>query len=388
MARDHVRINWSIWDDDDFRELSPYAQHLYFVLLTAPRLSFCGVGRWEPARIRGRASSWSSDDFVGAASELSERLYIVVDEGTEEYLVRSFIRNDELMKQRNIAVAMTKDFADIGSRALRGVVVHELVRLHADFPDLKGWGAEQVHLLLTRRAIDPATLLTADSSSNGAGPHPRDPSDDPSDDPSGRGESNPSTHPSGDPSPTPLLPTPLLPTSLLRAPLRAVGDVKATEGSSNHRAARDADEHEMTRTDELSVSHESPPPPAENRPGAKVRPDAWKLIRATIPTEFPQATKTALALQAGQLLQSGTDPAIVQTALENWMSRPDAGPGLLPHLAADALKARNPQPGKAASKVQGWLAHSPDVSHIAPEWSPDPNWRPGIPEQPAWKELA
>ncbi|MCA1007416.1 hypothetical protein LCL87_16995 [Rhodococcus hoagii] len=379
MARDHVRINWSIWDDDDFRDLSPYAQHLYFVLLTAPRLSFCGVGRWEPARIRGRASNWSSDDLVGAASELSERLYIVVDEDTEEYLVRSFIRNDELMKQRNIAVAMTKDFADVGSRALRGVVVHELVRLHTDFPDLKGWGAEPVRQLLMRRAIDPITLLSVDSSPNGAGSHPSDPSDDPS----GRGESNPSTNPSGDPSPTPLLPTPLLPTPLLRAPLRAAADGKAMEGASNRHAARDADEDEATRADELFASHESPLAPAEDRPGANVRPDAWKLIREAVPNTFPQATKTALALQAGQLLKAGTEPDIVREALKLWMAKPNAGPGLLPHLAADALKARTrtstPKRDAATEKALGWLALAPDLEPGDDPHQPNP--------LPALKEL-
>lgn len=115
--------------------------------------------------------------------------------------------------------------------------------------------------------------------------------------------------------------------------------------------------------------------------GAKVPNDGWKLIREAVPNTFPQATKTALALQAGQLLKAGTEPDIVREALKLWMAKPNAGPGLLPHLAADALKARTATPKRdaATEKALGWLALAPDL---------EPGDDPHQPNQlPALKEL-
>jgi len=43
MAREFAKIKASIWQDDDFRALPVEAQHLYFVVLTDPDLSYCGV---------------------------------------------------------------------------------------------------------------------------------------------------------------------------------------------------------------------------------------------------------------------------------------------------------------------------------------------------------
>ena len=47
--RDYAQVRLSIWNDDDFRELSPAAQWLYFLLLTHPTLTSAGVGDWRPA---------------------------------------------------------------------------------------------------------------------------------------------------------------------------------------------------------------------------------------------------------------------------------------------------------------------------------------------------
>lgn len=207
MARDHSRIDLKIWNDDDWLDLSNDAQYLYFVMLTSPGLTFAGVMDWRPARIRALARGWSQEIFNRASAELAKNLFIVVDEDTEEALIRSFVRHDGLMKQRNMAVAMVRGFEAIASRSIRGVFVHELTRLREDQPELKGWPAcEEV---LARRSIDPATYPTG---------HP---SIDPSIDPSVKGESTPYI----DPSLTPLLPNslpPLLPNSPLPPPAKTI----------------------------------------------------------------------------------------------------------------------------------------------------------------------
>lgn len=201
MPRDHARVKLSIWGDDDFRALSPAAQHLYFVLMTSPEMNYAGVTDWRPNRIAKRAGAWSAPAVEIAAQELSEQLYVVIDIETEEVLLRSLIRHDGLLEQPNLAVAVRKAWAAVASLVLRGVVVHELDRLRKDKPDLKGW--DKVAELLDKPSVDPSS-------------HPSfRPSDDPSIDPSGWRSIDPSLgatpNPSDDPSPIPL-PSSLLPT--------------------------------------------------------------------------------------------------------------------------------------------------------------------------------
>src|SRR3954447_16815038 len=105
MAREYARLRIDIWIDDNFRRLSPPAQHLYFVLLTSPSLSYCGVSDWRPGRIAAAAAGWTAEAVEAAGRELTECQYIVPDAGTEEVLIRSFIRHDGLMKESRVAVS-------------------------------------------------------------------------------------------------------------------------------------------------------------------------------------------------------------------------------------------------------------------------------------------
>lgn len=217
MARDHARVALSVWADDDWRDLSPAAQHLYFVLLTQPTLSYAGVADWRPARLRALASPWRRDGFDRAAAELARRLYVVVDEDTEEVLIRSFVRHDGLMKQRNMAVSMVRAYEAIASRGIRAVFVHELARLREDDPELSGWvSCEHV---LDNRSIDPAEYPTG---------YPSNDTDvDPTVDPSVKGQPKGQPNPSVDGCPTPTpSPTPT-PHSLLPAPAaKASGEAR------------------------------------------------------------------------------------------------------------------------------------------------------------------
>lgn len=100
--------------------------------------------------------------------------------------------------------------------------------------------------------------------------------------------------------------------------------------------------------------------------GPAVPVEAWKLIRAVIPTEHPQAVKTDLALRAGTLMNSGTPEATVRAALELWLTKPNIGPGVLPSLVSEVIKSASPlravpvngqpQLGPASQKAAGWLA--------------------------------
>lgn len=157
MAREYARINIPIWQDDDWRALPAPAQHLYFVLWTHPLLTYAGVVDWRPGRLAAMASGWSSDEVQAAADCLEARLFIVVDTDTEECLVRSFVRFDGLMKQPRMAVSFANAFAAVASPDVRGVIVHEALKLRKLDPDLPGWTRPQVVDLLERASLDPRT---------------------------------------------------------------------------------------------------------------------------------------------------------------------------------------------------------------------------------------
>lgn len=197
MARTYARVKTGIWADDDFRTLPIEAQHLYFVLLTSNSLNYCGVTDWRPVRIAASALDWSPDEVITAGCILAERFYVVIDDATEEVLIRSFIRNDGFMAQSTVAAAMVRSYGQIASPKIRGVVVFELNRLYEKHPEFNGWASGKD--LLGNPAIDPFAQVA----------------DDPGCDPI----SHPLCHPSDDPISDPvsevgltLVVTPLLPT--------------------------------------------------------------------------------------------------------------------------------------------------------------------------------
>lgn len=155
MAREFASIRVKIWQDDDFRSLPRDAQHLYFTLLTIPGLSYAGVLDWRPRKFAAFASDWTPKLIDRASEILREKIYLIVDEDTEEALIRTFIRNDEVLKQPRLAISMVNAYGSVGSRKLQGVITHELIRLHKDQPDLKGWHRREVTDLLAGKALDP-----------------------------------------------------------------------------------------------------------------------------------------------------------------------------------------------------------------------------------------
>lgn len=218
MARDHARIRLDIWADDNWRDLTSYGQWLYLHLLTSPNLSFAGVVDWRPARIAAHTAELSGVDVETFAGELEAGEYVVIDRRSEEVLIRSFVKHDGLMKSPNMAKALVKDHAAIGSSILRAVVVDQLARLRERQPGLKGWAA--VEPLLGKRSMTTAEAFDA---------LPRNPSGNPSTNPSGNPSSNGSAEGSPNPSATPFL-TNSLPHRLLPKSKTPVGESPAGAG--------------------------------------------------------------------------------------------------------------------------------------------------------------
>lgn len=154
MARDHTRIHTDIWGDDDWLDLSPQAQHLYFVLYTGPP-SFCGAGDWQPKKVAARARGWTAEDVNTAAAELQDGLFLLLDLDTDEYLLRSWIKHDGLYRVQNMAVSIANARAALASRKLRGVVVFEVSKLRETEPKLESWNKDAVIKMLSQNVVDP-----------------------------------------------------------------------------------------------------------------------------------------------------------------------------------------------------------------------------------------
>lgn len=142
MARDYAAIYTNVWADSDWRRLNPRLQHGYWLFLTQPRLSPCGVLDFIPKRFAGLAAGLTACDVEGLVADLeavAPRPWLIHDESTAEVLVRSYVRHDGLITGKRPAKAIAKDFDSISSSVIRQAVVDELRRLRREKPKLAGW---------------------------------------------------------------------------------------------------------------------------------------------------------------------------------------------------------------------------------------------------------
>ncbi len=153
MARERASINIDIWGDADFRNLTPAAQALYFKLMSHPRLDYCGVVEFHPGRLAALSREQTAGDIMIAAQELSWAYYCVIDQTTDECMVRGFLRHDGVLQQPRLAVSAAKAYAAIGSNKIRAVIVHEVLRFRRENPDLKAWEHPQMRTLLKQQAV-------------------------------------------------------------------------------------------------------------------------------------------------------------------------------------------------------------------------------------------
>lgn len=128
MAREHARILCSIWrPGDDFRDRSPEAQRLYFLLLSQRELNNAGVMPLMLTKWARCSAGTTTADVEAALTELVEHRYVLVDHDTEELLVRTFVRNDGILKHPYTRRSALRSAEQIESRRLRSELARELV---------------------------------------------------------------------------------------------------------------------------------------------------------------------------------------------------------------------------------------------------------------------
>lgn len=126
MARNHARIVTSIWRKEDWRALTPEAQRMYFVALSQPTLSYCGVVAFTARRWSSMAKGLTVSKVNAAVVELARTRFVVVDADTEELWVRSFVNYDGVLEQPGLITAMAKDFLAVQSGDIRGQFLDRL----------------------------------------------------------------------------------------------------------------------------------------------------------------------------------------------------------------------------------------------------------------------
>lgn len=139
MARDYGRLYVSIWDDPDFLDLRVDDQHAYIALMTNKGISRCGVLDWIPNRFEGLAADLTPARLQRSVKRLRTERFVVVDDRTQELLVRSHIRHDGVLDRLNMGKATGTAFEAVVSQAIKAAIGDELGRLMKERPDLPGW---------------------------------------------------------------------------------------------------------------------------------------------------------------------------------------------------------------------------------------------------------
>ncbi|MDG9701712.1 hypothetical protein [Streptomyces sp. DH37] len=192
MARGHGRILASIWEDEDFINLEEAEQRLYLFFISQPNLNHAGLLDLTLRRWARKARGLTVAELEKRIATLEEARFVVVDDDTEELLIRSFVRNDGVWRMPRVMGAMVSGAMEISSKRLQRALLEEMDRIPleelSDAPAKLRNGTEgpsirqQVadHIEALRRAFGNLTP-----------------------DPSGRGSTTPSGTPSETPSDTP-----------------------------------------------------------------------------------------------------------------------------------------------------------------------------------------
>lgn len=139
MARDHARIKTKIWEDPAFLSLKVVEQYAYIAIVSHPKLSWCGVVDYIPARFEGLASDLTETKFKAAVRGLTAQNFVVIDTKTQELLVRSYVRHDNILDRTNMGKAVGSAFNRVASSQVRAAIGVELARYMAAKPHLEGW---------------------------------------------------------------------------------------------------------------------------------------------------------------------------------------------------------------------------------------------------------
>lgn len=161
MARNFAKLYVGIWSDERFKALTAQAQRLYIYLFGHQRLDNAGTLVWQPQVAVRAAADLTPQMIDQAMHELRQHRYIILDEDTGLLAVRSYVRNDETLKNSKNTTAFVKAWDTLDSDMLKSVIAHEVDRIADEHPYLPG--LEQCAHILSYPLADPWEISVPES---------------------------------------------------------------------------------------------------------------------------------------------------------------------------------------------------------------------------------
>jgi hypothetical protein len=331
MARDHTRVNLDIWGDDDFRDLPVDSQNLYWTLWTSPDRTYCGAHEWRPGKLSQCAEDWTLPRLLTAATVLSERLFVLFDDVTEECLIRSWIKHDGLWRTPNLAVTIANARAAMGSKTLRGVVVHEVKKLVRAEPELNGWKRDEVVKMLSQRDVDPADIPPYNPGPNGGINPSSNPTVNPTANPYDRNGVNPPPNP---PSTTATS----TPTATATNPPAHVD--YEPEPPQRYSGRRTGAELALARFSMIPSHH------------SQIARDIVRQYSDSLDTPIDAKTAREIAQAVDGGIQAGQSPEAISAGIEDWAKSDSFSPTqIAKYITKAAARRRNNGVGKPTLKA-------------------------------------
>lgn len=124
MARSRAWITTEIWHEPDWPSLDQGSQWLYWALLAQPDLSACGVIVYRPKIWAGLADGLTPRRVSEELQQLVRAHKLLVDNRTDEVLVRTFVRHN-VLHSPNLVKAAARAYDAVHSGQLRKVIVEQ-----------------------------------------------------------------------------------------------------------------------------------------------------------------------------------------------------------------------------------------------------------------------
>jgi hypothetical protein len=138
MARQYAQIFTEIWRNADFTALDRDEQWMYLLLNTQPDISAAGVLTTAAARWAKRAPGTTPAMIFDLLDRLTAKRFLVLDHGTNEILLRTFIKHDHGYTNSRRLPAIRDAINMVESETLLRSIANELKRLSVPS---QYWGA-------------------------------------------------------------------------------------------------------------------------------------------------------------------------------------------------------------------------------------------------------
>lgn len=129
MARSYANIVTAIWQDTEFRKLIPEDQQGFLLVITQPNISAAGMLPLTLRRWAGMSSGTTVADVRARLERLQGARFLLIDEETEEVLVRTFVVHDKGYSNPKRRPAILDAGRDIVSVRLRLALAAEFERV-------------------------------------------------------------------------------------------------------------------------------------------------------------------------------------------------------------------------------------------------------------------